>query len=179
MSQPSPSTFLPPWLLGGIGRRLPQASADLPLLFSCDQPTPYPYLVSPLPLLLVSSLLALILFFTAPPILPVSRQNTGASQDHASDHVPVLPISLSAGPKLFLGSLEKLHLSQETPGRAQATSQQPPPLPPKMCRSVSVTDLKSTPLKPFQEGPSGRSLSQEDLLTEASANVVSHSSPEH
>nr|XP_019598008.1 PREDICTED: rho GTPase-activating protein 9 isoform X1 [Rhinolophus sinicus]XP_019598009.1 PREDICTED: rho GTPase-activating protein 9 isoform X1 [Rhinolophus sinicus] len=78
----------------------------------------------------------------------------------------------SPGPKLFLGSLEKLHLSQETPGRAQATSQQPPPLPPKMCRSVSVTDLKSTPLKPFQEGPSGRSLSQEDLLTEASANVA-------
>lgn len=104
MSQPSPSTFLPPWLLGGIGRRLPQASADFLLLFSCGQPTPYPYLVTPLPLLLVSSLLALILFFTAPPpILPVSCQNTGASQDHASDHVPLFsPFLCPQGQNCFL-----------------------------------------------------------------------------
>ncbi|VFV33090.1 rho gtpase-activating protein [Lynx pardinus] len=74
------------------------------------------------------------------------------------------------GPKLFPGSLEELHLSQEPPGRAQATSKQPPPLPPKMCRSVSVTNLRPTLLKPFQEGASGRSLSQENLLTEANAN---------
>ncbi|XP_025782688.1 rho GTPase-activating protein 9 [Puma concolor] len=74
------------------------------------------------------------------------------------------------GPKLFPGSLEELHLSQEPPGRAQATSKQPPPLPPKMCRSVSVTNLRPTLLKPFQEGASGRSLSQENLLTEADAN---------
>ncbi|KAM5254204.1 rho GTPase-activating protein 9 isoform 1-T1 [Hipposideros larvatus] len=76
------------------------------------------------------------------------------------------------GPKLFLGSLEKQQLSQATPGRAHATSQQPRPLHPKMCRSISVTNLKPTLLKPFQEGPRGRSLSQEDLLTEASANVA-------
>ncbi|XP_039721724.1 rho GTPase-activating protein 9 isoform X2 [Pteropus medius] len=78
----------------------------------------------------------------------------------------------SPGPKLFPGSLEELHLSQATPGRAQATSTQPPPLPPKMCRSVSVTSLRPTLLEPFQEGPSGRSLSQEDLLTEANANMA-------
>ncbi|XP_043420513.1 rho GTPase-activating protein 9 isoform X1 [Prionailurus bengalensis] len=74
------------------------------------------------------------------------------------------------GPKLFPGSLEELHLSQEPPDRTQATSKQPPPLPPKMCRSVSVTNLRPTLLKPFQEGASGRSLSQENLLTEANAN---------
>lgn len=71
------------------------------------------------------------------------------------------------GPKLFSGSLEELHLCQEPPDRAQLTSEHPPPLPPKMCRSVSVTNLKGTLQKPFQEGPSGRSFSQEDLLTEA------------
>ncbi|XP_077613685.1 rho GTPase-activating protein 9 isoform X1 [Crocuta crocuta] len=76
------------------------------------------------------------------------------------------------GPKLFPGSLEELHLSQEPSGRAQATSKQPPPLPPKMCRSVSVTNLRPTLQKPFQEGANGRSLSQENLLTEASANTA-------
>uniref|UniRef100_A0A673TD06 Rho GTPase activating protein 9 n=1 Tax=Suricata suricatta TaxID=37032 RepID=A0A673TD06_SURSU len=76
------------------------------------------------------------------------------------------------GSKLFPGSLEELHLSQEPPGGAQATSKQPPPLPPKMCRSVSVTNLRPTLLKPFQEGTSGRSLSQENLLTEANANTA-------
>lgn len=91
---------------------------------------------------------------------------------------PTLPISLFLGPKLFPGSLEELHLSQEPPGRAQATSKQPPPLPPKMCRSVSVTNLRPTLLKPFQEGASGRSLSQENLLTEVNADPVSHSSSE-
>ncbi|XP_036750740.2 rho GTPase-activating protein 9 isoform X2 [Manis pentadactyla] len=75
------------------------------------------------------------------------------------------------GPKLFPGSLKELHLSQECLSRAQVMSEQPPPLPPKMCRSVNVTNLRPTLLKPFQEGPSGRSFSQEDLLTEASDNV--------
>ncbi|XP_004429361.1 PREDICTED: rho GTPase-activating protein 9 isoform X1 [Ceratotherium simum simum] len=82
------------------------------------------------------------------------------------------PSIWTPGPKLFPGSLEKLHLSQEPPGRAQATSEQPPPLPPKMCRSVSVTNLRPTLLQPFQEGPSSRSLSQEDLLTESSADMA-------
>ncbi|KAM8803830.1 rho GTPase-activating protein 9 isoform 2-T2 [Rhynchonycteris naso] len=76
------------------------------------------------------------------------------------------------GPNLFPGSREELHLSQATPGRAQNTPQQPPSLPPKICRSVSVTNLRSTFLKPFQDGQSGRSLSQKDLLTEASADVA-------
>uniref|UniRef100_A0A8C4LEZ9 Rho GTPase activating protein 9 n=1 Tax=Equus asinus asinus TaxID=83772 RepID=A0A8C4LEZ9_EQUAS len=80
------------------------------------------------------------------------------------------------GPKLFPGSLEKLHLSRKAPGRAQATSEQPPPLPPKMCRSVSVTNLRPTLRQPFQEGPSGRSLSQEDLLMESSADMVTRDS---
>ncbi|XP_058413804.1 rho GTPase-activating protein 9 isoform X3 [Diceros bicornis minor] len=82
------------------------------------------------------------------------------------------PSIWTPGPKLFPGSLEKLHLSQEPPGRAQATSEQPPPLPPKMCRSVSVTNLRPTLLQPFREGPSSRSLSQEDLLTESSADMA-------
>ncbi|KAF6117403.1 Rho GTPase activating protein 9 [Phyllostomus discolor] len=75
------------------------------------------------------------------------------------------------GPKLFPDSPEELHLSQATPSRAQTTSQQPPSLPPKMCRSVSATNLGPTLLMPFQDGPNGRSLSQEDLLTETSANM--------
>ncbi|XP_059969903.1 rho GTPase-activating protein 9 isoform X2 [Mesoplodon densirostris] len=76
------------------------------------------------------------------------------------------------GPKLFPGSLEEMHLYQETPGRAQATSEQPPPLPPKLCRSISVSNLRPSLLKPFQEGPSRRSLSQEDLLTDVDANMA-------
>ncbi|XP_033722309.1 rho GTPase-activating protein 9 isoform X3 [Tursiops truncatus] len=76
------------------------------------------------------------------------------------------------GPKLLPGSLEEMYLCQETPGRAQATSEQPPPLPPKMCRSISVSNLRPSLLKPFQEGPSRRSLSQEDLLTDADANMA-------
>ncbi|XP_045870023.1 rho GTPase-activating protein 9 isoform X2 [Meles meles] len=76
------------------------------------------------------------------------------------------------GPKVFHGSAEELHLSQEPPGRTQTASKRPPPLPPKMCRSVSVTNLRPTLLKPFQEGAGGRSLSQEDLLPEASANTA-------
>ncbi|XP_035933830.1 rho GTPase-activating protein 9 isoform X3 [Halichoerus grypus] len=76
------------------------------------------------------------------------------------------------GPKFFHGSMEELHLSQEPPGRTQTASKQPPPLPPKMCRSVSVTNLRPTVLKPFQEGTSGRSFSQEDLLPEARANTA-------
>ncbi|KAF4010433.1 hypothetical protein G4228_001762 [Cervus hanglu yarkandensis] len=76
------------------------------------------------------------------------------------------------GPKLFPGSLEEMNLCQEPPGRAQATWEQPPPLPPEMCRSVSVTNLRPGLLKPPQEGPSGRSLSQEDLLTETDADMA-------
>ncbi|XP_047285294.1 rho GTPase-activating protein 9 isoform X9 [Homo sapiens] len=74
------------------------------------------------------------------------------------------------GPKLFHGSLEEL--SQALPSRAQASSEQPPPLPRKMCRSVSTDNLSPSLLKPFQEGPSGRSLSQEDLPSEASASTA-------
>ncbi|XP_055973497.1 rho GTPase-activating protein 9 [Sorex fumeus] len=76
------------------------------------------------------------------------------------------------GPKLFPGSLEELHLPQSPPGPTQMTFEQPPPLPPKMCRSVSVTNLRSPLLRTFQEVPSGRSLSQEDLLEEASVTMA-------
>ncbi|XP_047405972.1 rho GTPase-activating protein 9 isoform X2 [Sciurus carolinensis] len=72
------------------------------------------------------------------------------------------------GPKLFHGSLEKVHLSQAH----QPTSEQPPPLPPQMCRSISVANLRPSLLKPLQKGPNGRSLSQEDLLSETSANMA-------
>ncbi|XP_023369397.1 rho GTPase-activating protein 9 isoform X3 [Otolemur garnettii] len=75
-------------------------------------------------------------------------------------------------PKLFHSSLEELHMSQALPDRAQAASEQPPPLPPKMCRSVSVANLRASPLKPTHEGLSGRSLSQEDLLSEAKASTT-------
>ncbi|XP_037700903.1 rho GTPase-activating protein 9 isoform X3 [Choloepus didactylus] len=76
------------------------------------------------------------------------------------------------GPKLLHGSLEELHLSQAPPGRAQARMEQPPPLPPKITRSVSTANLRPGLQKPLQEGPSGRSLSQGDLLTEASVNTA-------
>ncbi|XP_030678222.1 rho GTPase-activating protein 9 isoform X2 [Nomascus leucogenys] len=84
----------------------------------------------------------------------------------------VIPSQLlwTPGPKLFHGSLEEL--SQALPSRAQASSEQPPPLPPRMCRSVSTDSLRPSLLKPFQEGPSGRSPSQEDLLSEASASTA-------
>ncbi|XP_031506940.1 rho GTPase-activating protein 9 isoform X4 [Papio anubis] len=74
------------------------------------------------------------------------------------------------GPKLFHGSLEEL--SQALPSRAQASLEQPPPLPPKMYRSVSIDSLRPCLLKPFQEGPSGRCLSREDLPSEASASTA-------
>ncbi|XP_013376334.1 PREDICTED: rho GTPase-activating protein 9 isoform X2 [Chinchilla lanigera] len=70
-------------------------------------------------------------------------------------------------PKLFHSSLEALH----PPQAHQAPSEQPPPLPPKMCRSISVASLRPSPLKPLQDGPSGRSLFEEDALTEANANM--------
>ncbi|XP_007948217.1 rho GTPase-activating protein 9 [Orycteropus afer afer] len=76
------------------------------------------------------------------------------------------------GSKLFHGSLEELHLSQAPPNRVQAMSKEPPPLPQKVCRSVSVANLRPSLLKPLQEGPTGRSLSQGDLLTEAIANMA-------
>ncbi|XP_035112175.3 rho GTPase-activating protein 9 isoform X3 [Callithrix jacchus] len=84
----------------------------------------------------------------------------------------IIPSQLvwTPGPKLFHGSLEEL--SQALPSRAQASSQQPPPLPPKMCRSVSSDNLRPSLLKPFQEGPNGRSLSREDLPSEASASTA-------
>ncbi|KAM6154176.1 rho GTPase-activating protein 9 isoform 2-T2 [Erethizon dorsatum] len=71
-------------------------------------------------------------------------------------------------PKMFHSSLGALHLSQAH----QATSEQPPPLPPKMCRSISVASLRLSPLKPLQDGPSRRCLSEEDAWTEAPANVA-------
>ncbi|XP_037370951.1 rho GTPase-activating protein 9 [Talpa occidentalis] len=74
------------------------------------------------------------------------------------------------GPKLFPGSLEELHLPQSPPGGDQAAFKQPPPLPPKMCRSVSVTNLRPAVLQPLQQGRGGRSRSQEDLLREAPAD---------
>ncbi|XP_003405201.2 rho GTPase-activating protein 9 isoform X2 [Loxodonta africana] len=76
------------------------------------------------------------------------------------------------GSNLFHGSLEELHLPQAPLGKVQAMSEEPPPLPPKICRSVSVSNLRTSLLKPLQEGPSGRSLSQGDLLTEAIDNMA-------
>uniref|UniRef100_A0A8C3WC75 Rho GTPase activating protein 9 n=1 Tax=Catagonus wagneri TaxID=51154 RepID=A0A8C3WC75_9CETA len=106
---------------------------------------------------------------TSRPIFVPAAYMTEESSPSQSPTAVTLSRSLwTPGPKLFSSSLEELHLCQEPPDRAQLTSQHPPPLPPKMCRSVSVTNLKPTLQKPFQEGPSGRSLSQEDLLTEAS-----------
>ncbi|XP_023563054.1 rho GTPase-activating protein 9 isoform X2 [Octodon degus] len=69
-------------------------------------------------------------------------------------------------PKLFHSSLEALHLSQTH----QATSEQPP-LHPKMCRSTSVASLRPSPLQPLQDGPSRKSLSEEDTLTETNMRL--------
>ncbi|XP_012587800.1 PREDICTED: rho GTPase-activating protein 9 [Condylura cristata] len=76
------------------------------------------------------------------------------------------------GPRLLPGSLGELHLSQAPPGGdgEGATSGLPPPLPPKMWRSVSVTSLRPTVQQPFPEGQRRRSRSQEDLLMEASSS---------
>ncbi|XP_048216983.1 rho GTPase-activating protein 9 isoform X2 [Perognathus longimembris pacificus] len=75
----------------------------------------------------------------------------------------------TTGPKLFRGSLEELHAS---PVPQATTSEHPPPLSTKICRSVSVANLRPSLQQPLQEGPSGRALSQEYLLTEADANLV-------
>ncbi|OBS58229.1 hypothetical protein A6R68_10669 [Neotoma lepida] len=69
--------------------------------------------------------------------------------------------------KLFHGSLEEFYLSQEP----QVTSEQLPPCPHAMCRSVSMTSLKPCFLKPLKEGPRERSLSQEGSMTEACADM--------
>ncbi|XP_052609529.1 rho GTPase-activating protein 9 isoform X1 [Peromyscus californicus insignis] len=69
--------------------------------------------------------------------------------------------------KLFRGSLEELYLPQEP----QVTSEQPPPCPHKMCRSVSMASLKPCFLKALKEGPRGRALSQEGSMTEARADT--------
>ncbi|XP_008059043.1 rho GTPase-activating protein 9 [Carlito syrichta] len=75
------------------------------------------------------------------------------------------------GSQLSHSSLEELPLSQGLPSRAQTTSEQPPPLPPKMGRSVSVVNLRPSLLRPLQK-ENERSLSQEDLLSEASAAMA-------
>ncbi|XP_006897652.1 PREDICTED: rho GTPase-activating protein 9 [Elephantulus edwardii] len=77
------------------------------------------------------------------------------------------------GSKLFHGSLEELHLSQTPHSRTQAMSEKPPPLPPKICRSISVNNLSSGILK-NQEEPNERSLSQRDLLTGAVNSMAGH-----
>lgn len=109
-------------------------------------------------------------------IFPVGPQDGGPRQSHASDYLSPSPHFSVPGSNLFHGSLEELHLPQAPLGKVQAMSEEPPPLPPKICRSVSVSNLRTSLLKPLQEGPSGRSLSQGDLLTEAIDNMVSHSS---
>ncbi|XP_075407517.1 rho GTPase-activating protein 9 isoform X2 [Tenrec ecaudatus] len=88
---------------------------------------------------------------------PQSPTTTPAIQSHWS------PGSASN----FPGSLEELALPQASADGALASPGEPPPLPPKIYRSVSVANLRPSLLKPNQEGPSGRSLSQEDLLAEA------------
>ncbi|TKC46841.1 hypothetical protein EI555_015251, partial [Monodon monoceros] len=159
----SPVTFLPPWLLGIIGKiPFPEAFAN-PLLLPL-----IPTMVSLSPLLpSLKPSTSHVIFY-----LLLSSLIRDPAKTHGGTLPPTLPIFLFPGPKLLPGSLEEMHLCQETPGRAQATSEQPPPLPPKMCRSISVSNLRPSLLKPFQEGPSRRSLSQEDLLTEADANVA-------
>ncbi|KAI4577833.1 hypothetical protein MJT46_019364 [Ovis ammon polii x Ovis aries] len=107
-----------------------------------------------------------------PVFVPAAYMIEESSPSHSPRTITPSQSLWTPGPKLFPGSLEEMNLCQEPPGRAQATSEQPPPLPPKMCRSVSVTNLRPSLLKPFQAGPSGRSLSQENLLTETDANMA-------
>ncbi|XP_076967300.1 rho GTPase-activating protein 9 isoform X2 [Tamandua tetradactyla] len=94
------------------------------------------------------------------------------SQSPATTIIPKQPLR-TPGPELFHGSLEKLHLSQAPLGRSQARTWQPPPLPPKITRSVSTADLRPSLQEPLQEGPNGRSISQGDLLTESNVSMAS------
>uniref|UniRef100_A0A452EGG2 Rho GTPase activating protein 9 n=1 Tax=Capra hircus TaxID=9925 RepID=A0A452EGG2_CAPHI len=107
-----------------------------------------------------------------PVFVPAAYMIEESSPSHSPMTITPSQSLWTPGPKLFPGSLEEMNQCQEPPGRAQATSEQPPPLPPKMCRSVSVTNLRPSLLKPFRAGPSGRSLSQENLLTETDANMA-------
>ncbi|KAM4882298.1 rho GTPase-activating protein 9 isoform 2-T4 [Thomomys bottae] len=74
----------------------------------------------------------------------------------------------TTGPKLFHGSLEELHPAPVP----RATSEHPPPLPTKICKSVSIASLRPRLQQPLQKGPSRRTLSQGHLLTEADVNLV-------
>lgn len=154
-----------------------QVSADPLLLFSRDQPIPSTHQGVPIASLpsLKSSRSHFI--FQQQPLPALVFPVNPPAKIRPLITCPLLSPFLFPGPKLFPGSLEELHPPQATAGRAQSTSQQPPSLPPKIYRSVSVTNLRPTLLKPSQDGQSGRSLSREDLLTEANAKVVSHSSP--
>ncbi|XP_052020839.1 rho GTPase-activating protein 9 isoform X1 [Apodemus sylvaticus] len=69
------------------------------------------------------------------------------------------------GTKLYHGSLEELYLSQEP----QAASGRPLHRPHKICKSVSMANVKACSLKPFKEGPRERPLSRDCWATEASA----------
>lgn len=76
--------------------------------------------------------------------------------------------SLFPGTRLYRGSLEDLYLSQEhqvVPGQSPHCSH-------KMCRSVSMANVKLCSLKPFKEGPQERFLSQDGWRAEASAAAV-------
>lgn len=97
----------------------------------------------------------------------VSCHNPAGSTHNSSLWTP--------GTKLYRGSLEDLYLSQEH----QVVSGQPPHCSHKMCRSVSMANVKLCSLKPFKEGPQERFLSQDCWRTEASAAAVKSGSMEH
>lgn len=107
----TPFLFLPPWLLGIIGRlSLPQGICLKDLL------SPFSYfplisllfmsvIVSPLPLLLLLHFLGLMNFCTASPALAflVNPQDEGSSQDHPSDRLPPLfPFLCFQGQRCFM-----------------------------------------------------------------------------
>lgn len=76
-------------------------------------------------------------------------------------------MSLFLGTKLYHGSLDELYLSR----KPQVASREPPH---KICKSISMANVKPCSLEPFKEGSRGRSLSQDCWMTEASAAVVSY-----
>lgn len=102
----------------------------------------------------------------APSSLPILVPAANVTEDSLSFH------STSLWDRAVSCSLEELYLFQQL----HITSEEPPSCPHKMCRSVSMANIKPCFLTPLKEGPRESSLSKDRWMTEASANMVSYKS---
>lgn len=106
----------------------------------------------------------------APSSRPIFVPAAYVTEESVSCHSPADTSHINSlwtsGTKRLHGSLEEFYLSQEP----QVTSEEPPPCPHKMCRSVSTSDLKMCFLKPLKEGRRESSVSKDRLMTEVSAD---------